>query len=306
MRRRALLSWAGSSWGLAIAGSFAGCEGCGPKETGAPPSAPASLGPGAWRERDFAADADWPEPGRVVVSPCPGAPLLVALHGAGENVRGLLAGSRGWRDDYALPRAERRLHAPPLTREDFESLVEPARLAAVNESLASAPYEGLAVACPFTPRVQTLEGAKRWASFLERTLLPRAKKDAGLLANAKVGIDGVSMGGRLALLVGLARPDLFDSVGALQPALSVDEAGYFAELIANSARTQPRPLRLVTSEGDPFRDAIRALSDGLTRRGLEHRLLVTPGPHDYAWNRGPGSLEMLLWHDRVLRGREAV
>jgi hypothetical protein len=26
------------------------------------------------------------------------------------------------------------------------------------------------------------------------------------------------------------------------------------------------------------------------------------GPHDYDFNRGPGGIEMLLFHDRVLRG----
>ncbi len=235
-----------------------------------------------------------------------GMPLLVALHGAGEQARGLVAGSLGWRDDYALERGDRRLHAPPLTREDFESFVQPGRLAELNTSLVNVPFEGLAVACPYTPRIQTLEGAKRWATWLERTLLPRARKDAGLAPNARIGIDGVSMGGRLALLLGLGRPDLFDAVGALQPALAVDEAGFFCDLAAAAQRERPRPLRLVTSEADAFRDAIHVLSEGLTRRGIEHRLLVTPGPHDYAWNRGPGSIEMLLWHDRVLRGRPAV
>jgi iron(III)-salmochelin esterase len=29
---------------------------------------------------------------------------------------------------------------------------------------------------------------------------------------------------------------------------------------------------------------------------------VIPGGHDYTFNRGPGGIEMLLWHDRVLRG----
>jgi len=31
---------------------------------------------------------------------------------------------------------------------------------------------------------------------------------------------------------------------------------------------------------------------------------VVTGPHDYAFNRGPGALEMLAYHDRVLRGAD--
>jgi hypothetical protein len=29
------------------------------------------------------------------------------------------------------------------------------------------------------------------------------------------------------------------------------------------------------------------------------------GPHDYVFNRGPGGIEMLLFHDRALRGEAA-
>ena len=30
-------------------------------------------------------------------------------------------------------------------------------------------------------------------------------------------------------------------------------------------------------------------------------MTTVPGPHDYVFNRGPGVLEMLLFHDRALR-----
>ena len=46
----------------------------------------------------------------------------------------------------------------------------------------------------------------------------------------------------------------------------------------------------------------RVLRRRLEQAGVPHTPLVTPGPHDYAWNRGPGSVETLLWYDRALRG----
>ncbi len=309
MRRRDLLSCVGASMGAIVAAALLGCESAAPRSDPRPPGARSDQGQGKttpWREVAFAPDKEWAESGRVAYRVAEGKPLLLALHGAGEHARGLVPGALGWRDDYALDRGEGRLRAPPLTSADFESYVTPQRLVELNDSLAKQPFEGLSVACPFTPRAQTLEAAKRWASWLERTLLPRLRDEAGLPANVKLGIDGVSMGGRLALLLGLGRPDLFDSVGALQPALAVEEVSVFVELAVLSQRARSAPLRLVTSEGDPFREAIQALADGLLHRSVEHRLLVTPGPHDYAWNRGPGSLEMLLWHDRVLRGRSSV
>jgi hypothetical protein len=47
---------------------------------------------------------------------------------------------------------------------------------------------------------------------------------------------------------------------------------------------------------------VERLSQALHEEHIPHELLVTPGPHDYVYNRGPGSYEMLLWHERVLRG----
>jgi len=61
-------------------------------------------------------------------------------------------------------------------------------------------------------------------------------------------------------------------------------------------------IRLVTSDRDYFRGAVMAMHRALLAEHVEHEHLVIPGPHDYAFNRGPGGVEMLLWHDRVLRG----
>jgi enterochelin esterase-like enzyme len=116
------------------------------------------------------------------------------------------------------------------------------------------------------------------------------------------GIDGVSMGGRLALLVGFMHADIFGAVGALQPAIKVEEAEMFALMAKRATYGKKLAIRLVSSEGDPFLAAVRALSKALEAVSVQHDLVVTPGPHDYVWNRGPGGAEMLLWHERVLRG----
>jgi enterochelin esterase-like enzyme len=110
------------------------------------------------------------------------------------------------------------------------------------------------------------------------------------------------MGGRLALLLGLGRPDVFASVGALQPAIRVDEAPLFAGLAGAAMARAAIALRLVSSDDDPFLPAVRALSAKLGEIGVPHSLVVVPGPHDYAFNRGPGSAELLFFHERALRG----
>ena len=78
-----------------------------------------------------------------------------------------------------------------------------------------------------------------------------------------------------------------------------------AERALGAASTGAQHLRLLTSDDDPFAHATETLSRELRSRTLRHTFSRVPGPHDYAFNRGPGALEMLLFHDRAL-AREAL
>ncbi|MCA9625683.1 MAG: esterase, partial [Myxococcales bacterium] len=260
---------------------------------------------GEWRELRFASSPAYPEPELAAVLVEPEAPVLIALHGRGEAGRGLEAGARGWRDDYDLDRARDRVLHPPLTEADFHGFVAPERLADLNASLARDPYRGLTVACPYAPALfdRSVEGAAPYGRFLTDVLLPEVRNVARSPREpAQTAIDGVSMGGRLALLIGLSRPDTFGVVGALQPAIGVQEADQLADLAARAATQRPQALRLVSSDDDPFREAVIALGEALAERHLPHEVILTPGPHDYIWNKGPGSYELLLWHERRTRG----
>jgi pimeloyl-ACP methyl ester carboxylesterase len=294
MRRRVLLAGA-------AAAALAACE-----RRKKQPAEPRRL-VGDWHELPF--DGNPEDAQLATLLSVKQAPLLVALHGRGEAGRGLQAGARGWRDDYDLDRAHARLQEPPLRASDLLDFVRPARLDALNNSLASAPYRGLSVACPYTPALAGDEPRRRaYARFITERLLPRVRKRLGAEvapAPARTGIDGVSMGGRLALYLGWHHPQLFGAVGALQPAIRVADAEALTALALEARRIRPQKVRLVSSDGDPFLPAVRALSQSLERASVPHQLVVTPGPHDYAWNRGPGSFEMLLWHERVLRGLPA-
>lgn len=232
-------------------------------------------------------------------------PLLVALHGRGEAGRTLEVGARAWRDDYWIVQMHERLLAGQLESRDLYGWAEPARMEAYAQSLARHSYRGVALACPYTPALddRSLAGSRSFAAFVTGELLPRARQVMGAQgARDRTGIDGVSMGGRLALWVGFSHPEVFASVGALQPAISVDEAETFASLAKRASSRQAQRIRLLSSEDDPFLAAVRALSKALSDAGVSHDLVVTPGPHDYAYNRGPGAVELLLWHDRALRG----
>jgi enterochelin esterase-like enzyme len=236
-------------------------------------------------------------------------PVLVALHGRGESVRGVEVGARGWLDDYELGRAISRLRSPPLMREDFRGFVDDARLARMNGSLARRPFRGLVVACPWVPDILSsrdrpnLDAALPFGNFVVEQLLPRVVAECPARSErAATGIDGVSLGGRASLVVGLAHADRFGAIGTLQPAVQDIESGAIAARARAGLVQGALRLRLVTSDRDPFAPAIAKLHAAFDEGRIDHEYLVIPGPHDYAFNRGPGGIEMLLWHDRVLRG----
>ena len=305
-RRQAILGGAGALVAFGLGAIAARSQ-----RKGATPFTP--LPPGGPRDLEV---LDWtfPTPDgerRVVVlvpRPLPAGqklPLLVALHGRGETASPR-AGAYGWLESYRLDRSYAALRSPPLTAEPFEGFVRQDRLARLNADLTARAFGGLVVACPALP--PEIGGAMydRYASFLGDALLPRLRKETPVIGTKEsTGIDGVSLGGISALRMGISRPDLFGVIGALQPAIIEDPPeGHVVDAIVKGLAG--RPLRLVTSDDDYYYPAVTKASARLTELRVSHQLLVTMGPHDYAWNRGPGGIEMLLYHDRVLRGLPAV
>lgn len=242
----------------------------------------------------------------VVMVPRPLAPgeklpVLVALHGLGEATDAA-TGAWGWPRRYQLEKTYLRLYDRPLGGDAFGGFVTPERLAEVNTGLGKRPFRGLVVACPYMPSfVGGALSFEAYAAWLGDKLLPRLRAELPVDGSAKAtGIDGVSLGGWCALRVGLLRPDLFGAIGTLQPAVDGSMVDPATAWIAQ--RLGGRPLRIVTSEEDFFLKSNTLLDQRLTQKGVPHEFLVTPGPHDYPWNQGAGGVEMLLFHDRVLRG----
>lgn len=236
-------------------------------------------------------------------------PVLVAMHGRGEALKGPELGARGWVDDYTLPVTVERLHRPPITLDDLHGFADDARLARLNASLAQRPYQGLIVVCPYTPDTlpadEPIDRALPLARFVVDTVLPRAYRETPAIGTPEsTGVDGVSLGGRAALGIGLLRPKAFAVVASLQAALRSDNS---ADILrrAREAKVQKPDLyvRLLTSSDDYFLKANQVLASELSAAGIHTELIAIPGPHDYEFNRGPGGYEMLMFHDRVLRGQ---
>jgi enterochelin esterase-like enzyme len=251
----------------------------------------------------------WGQARAVVVVPTWGSrqarfPVLVALHGQGEAQKAPAEGAMGWPRDYAMLRAIDRLRSPPLRSTDYEGFADPARIEQTNTALAARPFRGLIVVCPWLPdfhRPLAAEDIVPYAQFLVEALLPRVQRETPAL-DGSVGIDGVSLGGVSALRIGLGNPRAFAAVGGIQPALTPGQNAEWVSLALSARAAHPGiKLRLLTSREDYFRESITSLSRAWYSRGIAHDFAEVPGPHDYAFNRGPGSLELLFWHDRALQ-----
>jgi enterochelin esterase-like enzyme len=235
-------------------------------------------------------------------------PVLIALHGQGEARKMPAAGARGWFDDYSMLRAFSRLMAPPLNRDDFGGMVDDVRLDILNGSLKKKPYRGVIVVCPYLPdkfRSKHLyEDSKKYSDFLIRTVLPRVYKETAALGTvASTGIDGVSLGGRASVIVGLTHPETFGAVGGTQAAFRDDQVEETAALVSTARKKNPKlAFRLISSDGDRFKGVTLTLSAALKLRNEAHQVDIVKGDHSYEFNRGPGGLEMLLYYDSVLRG----
>ena len=240
----------------------------------------------------------WTKPGEKL-------PVLIALHGRGEANKGPVEGVMGWPRDYALLRAIERVCSPPITERrprglrrpeaphrhecgaQRESVQGPRRRVPVparRRSPQGRAHEGLRT---LPPR----DGAARACAPSCRCRPRRRRRASTACRSAEPW--------RCAWASGTPRCSA--PWAALQAALGDDQVTEFTELAKAARGKNPSlKLRLLTSKEDYFRGAIAHTSAAWKAAGIDHDYADVPGPHDYPFNRGPGAIEMLVWHDRML------
>jgi len=236
-------------------------------------------------------------------SPARRYPVLVLLHGLGETENETL-GIHAWAGRYGLVSSDARLRSPPVSAPHPERYLPAARRDRIDRELASLPYRGFVVACPFTPNVykapSTHAALDRYSAWIEHGLLPAVH--AGGVTRTDVSntaIDGCSLGGYMAFEVFLRLPHLFGSVGGIQIAVSDRYAALYPDKFrAVLDRVGPRRIHVESSVWDPSKGAHELMSKGFRRRSVPHDFDVLPGGHDQIFLREIGTLEMLLWQDR--------
>jgi predicted esterase len=229
-------------------------------------------------------------------------PCLVLFHGLGEAKEGHESGAYAWLDRYGAASCYERLRRPPVASIHKRKDLTDARAAELNDDLKKNPLGGLVLVCPFTPNVWSFRDTSATldalASFVTGDLMARVAKEIPEADGARVGVDGCSLGGFVALEVFQRKPASFASFGVVQPAIGHRQiAGYVEMLKARKGL----PVHVESSTADPYLLVSKDLHGALQKAGVASEFLAPPGPHDQPFLRDVGSLEMLLWHDRALR-----
>jgi len=97
-------------------------------------------------------------------------------------------------------------------------------------------------------------------------------------------IVGISRGGIWALEIGLRNPNIFGTLAALSPSLSRNYPRplYDPFNIVASSAVFPAHIALYAGDREGDRYMIEQLSAALTKKGVDHTLLIVPGRHEDA------------------------
>jgi enterochelin esterase-like enzyme len=226
-------------------------------------------------------------------------PLAVLLHGLGETTNERL-GAYAWVEKYGLGSAWQRLKRPPIERTSKRGEWTDARLAEVSTELEARPFRGFAMACPFMPNPSGAADLDAYAKWIEHSLVPRVRKETQLHEDAAhTYLCGVSLGGYVSLEMLVRLPHLFGAWAGVQTAIGTHAALGYAEKIASAWSSEPHPMMLLTSTQDHWKASSEALAAAFKAKNLATTYRVTPGPHDQLWLRESGTIEALLWLDRI-------
>jgi pimeloyl-ACP methyl ester carboxylesterase len=260
---------------------------------------------------DFAFDRTWPFVHRAMVlapTHLPAdtkVPVLVLLHGLGEAKEGHASGTFAWLDRYGAGSSYARLRSPPLASVEKRKDLTDDRATTLNAELAARPFGGLVLVCPFTPNVWSFKSTEmaldKLTEFITGDLMSRVGREIAVADTTRVGLDGCSLGGFVALEVFARKAERFATVGVVQPAISSRGVPRYADVIAAALRNAPLGVHVESSKADPYLRVSQELVDALGTRSVTADFIAPPGPHDQPFLRDVGTLEMLLWHDKALR-----
>ena len=120
-------------------------------------------------------------------------------------------------------------------------------LQSLNDELKARPFRGVFVVGIYTPdllaEVGHPEKIEAFANWVAKRLVPKVRDTFPVASQTEreVSVDGVSLGGMVALEVGLRHPEVFGAVGTIQPAIRGREAEFADRAAKASGREVRRP-----------------------------------------------------------------
>ena len=230
-------------------------------------------------------------------------PMVVSLHGRGETAKPPRAGAFGWPHDYGLLSWLEATHSAPVDVQMLSGLGDAHMLRKANARWAAHGPPDLCFVCPYYTDVEVHrpDDARPLMAFLAEQVLPWARAALPVIGTpAATSIDGVSLGGYLAIRTACAYPKLFRAMGGLQPAMNRADVPAWRRRMDRAWSQQPNlALRLLTSDADFFQEGIEALHKALVTDGHKHRYQRVHGPHDYLFNRTFGALALIDFHEEI-------
>jgi enterochelin esterase-like enzyme len=142
-------------------------------------------------------------------------------------------------------------------------------------------------------------GAGSYEAEMLQGLLPAVEAEYPVATSAEErAIGGISRGGVWALEIGMRHPEVFSTVTAFSPALSVNYAPAQYDPLVLAAGEGPFPDRFYLAAGatDWARPMSERLAEILAAHGRPTKLDIVPGGHDQeAWLAAlPGLLTYVL------------
>jgi hypothetical protein len=216
--------------------------------------------------------------------------VVVLLHGLGEAYVAEI-GARAWVDRYGLLGADARLRTPPVTAtaSGYLPAVEAAR---ISTELGERPFSDLVYVCPHMPVPVT----PAYAQWLAQSLVPALRAELPGFTGDPV-LAGCSLGGHASISAATAYPTTFPLLACTQAAIGVSDAPRIADELASAG---VRKMYFATSAADPYREANVALVKALQRLGKDVTGRTLPGPHDQAWLKDAGTLDLVHWASRAM------